>query len=158
MRVAGLDLSLTATGVALPDGSTFTVRTNAKDGDRRLLQIVAALPVADLAVIEGMGRFPGNTGQIIAMVHGAVRTALMDAGVPYVIVSPATLKAYATGRGNADKAAMILAAYKRSGTEFTDDNQADAAWLRWAGLDHYGEPEFPVPQAQRAYLGKAVWP
>jgi hypothetical protein len=82
----------------------------------------------------------------------------MGASVPYVLLTPATLKAYATGKGNADKTAMTLAAFKRTGIEFADDNQCDAAWLRWAGLDHYSYAEFELPAAQRARLDKADWP
>jgi hypothetical protein len=93
------------------------------------------------------------------MVHGAVRLALMEAEVPYVHISPGTLKAFATGNGKADKAAMILAAYKRAGREFVDDNECDAWWLRAAGLDQYGAPEMKLPEAQRKKLATVKgWP
>jgi hypothetical protein len=53
---------------------------------------------------------------------------------------------------------MAMAAYKRAGREFADDNQCDAWWLRAAALDHYGQPEFDLPKVQRERLAKVVWP
>lgn len=161
-RVLGLDLSITATGMCHPDGTTTTISTNAKDGDRRLVTIAdrvlrAVMAGVALAVIEGPV-VRSSAAVTIGMVHGAVRGLLIRHGVPYVVVAPATLKAYATGRGNADKTAMAMAAYKRAGREFADDNQVDAAWLRWAALDWYGQPEFDLPKAQRDRLDKVTWP
>lgn len=53
-------------------------------------------------------------------------------GVPYQGVPVGTIKKFATGKGNADKAAMIEAA-KRRGHRPEDDNEADAlALLHWA--------------------------
>ncbi|MGV9756980.1 Holliday junction endonuclease [Streptomyces tricolor] len=159
-RVLGLDLSITATGYALPDGQTGTFKGPWK-GDWRLVAIKTAIAGQadgiDLAVIEDLPTHAKSAG-ITGMVHGAVRTVLMELGVPYVLITPATLKAYATGKGNADKTAMAIAALKRAGREFTDDNQCDAWWLRAAGLDWYGAPEFEVPKAQRDRLGKVAWP
>ncbi|GAA3878465.1 hypothetical protein GCM10022243_48960 [Saccharothrix violaceirubra] len=161
-NVIGLDLSITATGIAYPDGSTATVKTRSADGDRRLLDIVVAVNLAlgsepTLVVIEDLPTHAHAAG-ITGMVHGAVRAALLDAGIPYVLVPPATLKAYATGRGNADKTAMALAAFKRAQVEFGDDNQCDAWWLRHAGLDHLGVPPVALPEAQRNRLSVLRWP
>jgi Holliday junction resolvasome RuvABC endonuclease subunit len=164
VRVLGLDLSLTATGVALPNGTCRTIKTNPADGDLRLLQISESIRVAvtvtgpvDLAVIEDLpvgARAAGITG----MVHGVARAALAAADVPYALVSPATLKAYATGSGNADKTAMALAAFKRHGIEFADDNQCDAWWLRAAGHERLAQPLVSLPAVQIARLAKGKWP
>jgi Holliday junction resolvasome RuvABC endonuclease subunit len=48
--------------------------------------------------------------------------------IPYSGVPVATIKKHATGRGNADKAAMLDAA-RRMGYEPADDNEADALAL-----------------------------
>jgi Holliday junction resolvasome RuvABC endonuclease subunit len=160
LRVLGLDLSITATGYALPDGQTATFKGPWK-GDWRIVAIKEAVAghadLVDLAVIEDLPTHAKAAG-ITGMVHGAVRAVLLEAGVPYVLVTPATLKAFATGRGNADKTAMAVAALKRAGREFADDNQCDAWWLRAAALDHYGQPEFDLPKVQRERLVKVVWP
>lgn len=169
LRILALDLSITATGVCLPDGTTRTIKTNQKDGDRRLQHIVDHVGLAlgegpddigdgvDLVVIEDLPTHAKAAG-ITGMVHGAVRLRLIDFGTPYVLVTPATLKAFATGRGNADKTAMAVAALKRAGREFADNDQCDAFWLRAAALDHYGQPEFDLPKVQRERLAKVVWP
>lgn len=171
LRILALDLSITATGMCLPNGTTATIKTKATDGDRRLQTIVDHVGVAlgegpddigdgvDLVVMEEAP--PGLKGpaiKAIHMVHGAVRLRLIDFGTPYVVINPTTLKAYATGSTSADKTAMAMAAYKRTGREFADDNQCDAFWLRAAGLDWYEQPEFEVPKAQRERLAKVTWP
>jgi Holliday junction resolvasome RuvABC endonuclease subunit len=164
--VIGLDLSLTSTGVALPDGTTYRIKTRDKDGDRRLLHIRDSIRediaryAPHLAVIEDLPRHAMGAG-VTAMVHGIVRAELLDAGVPYAIVVPATLKAYACDHGRADKKQLAAAAYLAAGAEFARDSggdQCDAWWLRAAGLDWWGTPLFDLPQAQRARLSKAKWP
>jgi Holliday junction resolvasome RuvABC endonuclease subunit len=92
------------------------------------------------------------------MVHGAVRTVLLEAGVPYVLITPASVKKYATGRGNAGKPEMAVAAFKRAGIEFADDNECDAWWLRYTALHHYGHAPFEVPQNHRDAIEKIAWP
>lgn len=155
-RVVGLDLSMTATGIAWCDGSTYTVKTK-RDGDRRLPEICHEVGIAvaergiDLVVIEDLPTHAHGAG-ITGMVHGAVRAYLLRLRVPYVLLTPATLKKYATGRGNAGKPEMAVALFKRAGLELTDDNQVDAAWLRFAGLQMLGHPAVQVPAAQVAAL------
>jgi Holliday junction resolvasome RuvABC endonuclease subunit len=161
-RVLGLDLSLTGTGICLPDGTTFTVKTKTSEGDRRLVHIAETIRAVasdgvDLAVIEDLP-VHGKSAGITGMVHGTARTELIRAGIPYALIAPATLKAYATGSGTGDKTAMALAAFKRAGVEFADDNQCDAFWLRVAGLDWLGHPHIDLPKAQRDRLAKAKWP
>lgn len=163
MNVLGLDLSMTATGIAFPDGRTLTVATNAKHKDARLGVIRDAVTMAltgvDLVVMEEAP--PGLKGPAIKAIHmvqGAVRVALLDMGVPYAVVNPSTLKAYATGKKGADKTAMAMAAFKRAALEFPDDNQCDAWWLLAMGLDRFGQAVVTVPQAQRAFLDSVAWP
>jgi len=162
--VLGVDLSLTATGIALPAGGTTTVRTRTEDGDHRLNQIInevidalAGSRSTLLVVIEDLPIHARSAG-ITGMVHGAVRAALNDEQFPYALVPPATLKKYATGRGNATKPDMRMALYRRAGIDLRDDNQADAWWLRAMGLDHLGHPPVDLPKAQREALAKVYWP
>lgn len=166
LRVIGLDLSLTSTGVALPDGTTYRIKTRQKDGDRRLLVIRDRIRAAlaehrpHLAVVEDLpvhAMAAGRTGHV----HGVVKAELLDASVPYALVVPATLKSFAADHGNADKARMTAAAYLAAGVEFADDkggDQCDAWWLRAAGHDALGLPLFGMPQAQRDRLLKVAWP
>ncbi|MFI9600366.1 crossover junction endodeoxyribonuclease RuvC [Streptomyces sp. NPDC052043] len=171
LQVIGLDLSITSTGVARIDGSTFRIRTRQKDGPRRLTVIrdVLAVEVAEqrphLAVIEDL---PMTTGRMsianlktIASLHGVVQAALVDADVPWAYVTPKTLKKYATDNGSASKQDMTAAAFLADGATFDDDegaDQVDAWWLRAAAYDWLGLPLFTMPQAQRDALSKADWP
>jgi len=159
----GLDPSLTATGIARPDGTMHTVGGDAKLGDQRLARIadfVERVLIEDrplLAVLEDLPAH-AQAGGITGMAQGVVRLALQRAGVPYVRVVASSLKKYATGKGNATKADMRMALYQRFGIDVKDDNQVDAWWLRAMGLDRLGRPLVVLPQANRASLAKAEWP
>ncbi|PJN38962.1 hypothetical protein CG747_20675 [Streptomyces sp. CB02959] len=166
-RILGLDLSLTSTGVALPDGTTYRIKTRSQDGDHRLViirdhlrRMLSTHGPVHLAVVEDLPRnamAAGATG----MVQGIARCELADAEVPVAFVVPATLKSYAADHGRADKARMANAAYLAAGVQFADDpggDQCDAWWLRAAGHDRVGTPLFDLPEAQRARLAKAKWP
>jgi Holliday junction resolvasome RuvABC endonuclease subunit len=173
LRVIGLDLSITSTGVCLPDGTTYRIKTRAKDGDRRLLHVrndladdlAASRP--HLAVIEDLPtKMHATALKIIGKLHGVVVGALLDADVPYAYLPPATLKRFATDKGNATKRQMADAAFLAAGAEFPGDLNAkgdggdmcDAWWLRAAAYDWLGRPLFDMPQAQREYLSKGDWP
>ena len=62
-------------------------------------------------------------------------------GVPYSGIPVATIKKAATGKGNADKAAMI-AAIRRVGFDPRDDNEADAI-----ALLRYVSPQAAAPES-----------
>lgn len=163
LRVIGLDLSITATGIALADGQLLTVGGPAAMGDRRLVDIAARIDDAvqehwpHLVVIEDLPTHAHGAG-ITGMVHGVARLTLLRRHIPYALVIPSTLKKYATGNGGASKSDMRMALYQRAGLDIRDDNQADAAWLRAAGLDHLGEPPLVMPKVNRAALTKVTWP
>ena len=77
-----------------------------------------------------------HAGTDAAHVYGGLMATLTAwaelRGVPYEGVPVGTIKHHATGKGNADKAAMIAAARTR-GFSPADDNEADAiAILLWA--------------------------
>jgi Holliday junction resolvasome RuvABC endonuclease subunit len=159
VNVLGLDLSITGTGVAHTlqgDVCTHLVKTKGK-GDARLLEIRTAVHKlcagAQLALIEAPT--PRSATSVISgMVHGVVRAELIDLGVPYGTIMPAALKKYATGKGTGDKIPMALAALKRGGREFPNDNECDAWWLWVAAMDHMGEAPFPLPAVNRESLSK----
>jgi Holliday junction resolvasome RuvABC endonuclease subunit len=161
--ILGLDLSLTATGICDIKGHTFTVKTKTAAGDRRLVTIadaVCELAIngrVDLAVIEDLPTHAKSAG-ITGMVQGAVRTELMRLGVPYVLVTPASLKKWTTGKGNADKVAMGVESLKRFGRQFANDNECDAHALRAMALDALGYALAPMPAVNRAALAAVAWP
>ena len=77
-----------------------------------------------------------HAGTDAAHVYGGLMASLTSwaelRGIPYEGVPVGTIKRHATGKGNANKAAMIAAA-KARGFSPADDNEADAiAILHWA--------------------------
>lgn len=164
-RVVGLDISLTGTGIATPT-TADTITPGGRRGIERIQYIRDCIlgdlldHEPDLVVIEGPSYgSQGGQAHDRAGLWWAVRLLCVEAyPVPVAVVPPATLKRYATGRGNADKAAMAVAAYKRLGRELADDNRVDALWLRAAGMDHLGHPLAPMPATHRAALDRVAWP
>lgn len=157
MRVIGIDPSISATGVAEADGTLSTVKTTLKMGDGERLVIlyrslVAMSAGADFAVIEDLPTHAMSAG-LTGRAQGIVRMTLALWNVPYVAVPPATLKKFATGKGNAKKDAMRQAWLEYSGEDNADDNQVDAAWLRVIGLHLKGE-HVNLPTEQLAAVDK----
>jgi hypothetical protein len=173
-HVVGLDLSLTATGIALPDGTSLTARPRDLAGVPRLLwirrQVAKAVglaplrdgslaPRATVVMIEGPAFMAKGSHQwALGGLAWSVYTDLHQAGVPYVEVIVQHIKTLATGRGNAPKVQMVTSARERLGYRGHDDNQADALWLRQMGLLTFGVEEVPLPATHLAkvprYVGK----
>lgn len=177
MTVIGLDLSLTATGVADSDGTRTLKPVVGLAGMARLAAfrnaLLAACEGADLVVVEGYSF--GTKGQAsrahsLGELGGVVRLALFEARIPYADCPPASLKRYGTGKGNANKGQMLEAAAKRSGLDFAGDhNRADAWWLRQMGMawlfDHalgmgpvLSDFYVRMPADHRVALGGVAWP
>lgn len=168
MNVVGIDPSLTATGLAYADGSTATVTfSKATTGDQRLASIATQINNpefqyadgrrVDLAILEDLPTHAHGAG-ITGMVQGVVRVQLMRDGIPYITVPAATLKKFATGKGNATKPDMRMELYKRTGIDLKDDNQVDAWWLRALGLELLGDPVVALPKTHTDALGKLTLP
>lgn len=160
MRVLGLDLSIAATGIAGAAGTLGTVINIGAAGDERLTRIRDTvrghLDFDDrphLVVIEDVVVRSGASS-VLGMLHGVVRADLLDRNIPYVTVPPATLKVYATGRGNATKPDMRMSLYQRAGIDERDDNRVDAWWLRALGHDLAGHPLLDLPKTHRRALDK----
>lgn len=65
-----------------------------------------------------------------AELQGVIKLWCENNGVEYRGYSPSQIKKFATGKGNANKAAMVEAAKKHwTDRELTDDNECDALWL-----------------------------
>ena len=160
--VVGLDLSLTATGVF--DGLPSTIKTKHRGMERidvieSCVRMVVNACTDPLVMIEGYS-FGSRSSQAHALgeLGGCVRLMLHRSGVPWVDVPPSTLKTYATGRGNAGKTEVVVAARERLGYTGHDDNEADAMWLWAIGCDLLGEPVVKLPQTHRRALEKLEVP
>lgn len=175
--VVGLDLSLTATGVAFGDGSTSTLkapqpakgetRTLVMDLDRLVWlrdEILEAChqPMtgreADLVVIEDYAFSRANAhAHALGELAGVVRVALHEAGIPFVLVGPSALKTYATGKGNATKPDIRTERFKRTGVDERSPDENDAWWLRAMGMHALGHPVLDLPATHTRGLKSIDW-
>lgn len=173
--VAGLDLSLTSTGVAFVDQDgvrTFQVKTKgrkgatASDTAKRLDHIIDEVLLTlggqiSLAVIEApsYGSNTGSQHERGGLWWGVAR-ALDQRHVPIATVSPQGRAKYATGKGNAGKDEVLAAVIKRyADIEIKGNDVADAVVLLAMGLRHLGTPiDDPLPQLNLAAMAGASWP
>ncbi len=158
MSVLGLDLSSTSTGWCL-DGTCGVI---VPKGDlhtrcRLMRDEVGQLDTPDLIVVEAIGTRHVQTAIALATVHALVLDYWRQFAVPVVTVSPATLKKFATGKGNATKTQMVAAAIRCGWDGDGQDDACDAWWL-WAMGTYSTTTAVPLT----AYRGDAVssiaWP
>ncbi len=164
MRVVGLDLSLTATGVAFWTGATTTWAPRARGVERLawFRSTVRNLLDGDgieLVVLEDYA-YHGQMAHSheLGELGGVVRLTLHEMSQAWAAVVPSALKKYAAGKGNCSKDEMKAAARQRLGFVSESDNEADALWLRAMGLDALGAPVCTMPAANRESLAKVTWP
>ena len=139
--VLALDLG-TVTGRALRRNGVITSGTQSfkpqryEGGGMRYLrftrwlnEVLVSVGSIDALYFEEVRRHVGTDA---AHVYGGVLAHLMAwceaHGIPYQGVPVGTIKKHATGKGNADKAAMITA-MRAKGYVPADDNEADALAL-----------------------------
>ncbi|MFB4284893.1 hypothetical protein ACBJ59_57165 [Nonomuraea sp. MTCD27] len=175
-HVVGLDLSLTATGMANGlgwcekvgrDGITnMPLRTKYRTLNDLASRIVVLSNAehAHLVLVEKLvfNRQDGGRGGAGERSYLYYRTMgiIADAGVPIVEVPQATLKTYALGKGSGSKGEIVDSIARRLPVFNTggDHNMADAATLAALGADHLGHPLADMPKAHRAALDKLTWP
>ena len=134
MKILALDMSSTNVGLCY-DGKEFETISLRGDIAKRC-ELAARLIIGwiiiwediDLIVIESpVGRF---TKAVIpqARVSGAVLSEFSRRNLAWVELAPQLGKKALTGKGNADKQAMILAAGQKTG-QLLNEHQADAFGL-----------------------------
>lgn len=137
-KVIGFDLSLTCVGICLPDGATEHVKGQPpkfgslydRAADMRDQLRPWLLPYVDLVVIEALAPNRFADAVPLAYVHCMVDGLL--AGRRVLKVAPATVKKFATGKGNADKHAMTVAAMRAGWDSDNSTNDEVDAWWLWA--------------------------
>lgn len=141
MTHLALDLALTTTGVAWGPGpldhASFTCPAKLRGGERlrwirrRIAEhIDGKEPRITTLVTEApfMSRTHPTGAIPLIKLHGAVEHAAAVKGLAHYEVPSATLKAFATNRGNASKDQMVEFA-RIAGWQGEDHNACDAWWL-----------------------------
>lgn len=174
-RVVGIDLSLTATGVATIVGrepfALGTIRSKgAKDAtliercnrlDDLARDVLVHAKRADLVVIEQPAyNQTGGSHHDRSGLWWLVTSQLAELGIPVVEVAPQIVKKYATGKGNAGKDEVLAAVVRRyADVAVSNNNEADALVLAAIGARHSGfEIEPTIPLVNLSALAKVRWP
>lgn len=176
MRIVGLDLSLTATGVGIIQDAEISTHTIKSKGvkDASLLERRGRLAAlrseiggfvmdADLVCVE-QPAYSSTTG------HMHDRSGLwwlvvewMMGGLwsPAVVeIPPQAVKMYATGKGNAGKDDVLAAVIRRyADVEVSNNNESDGLVLAALGARHLGKQiDGEMPKASLRALEKIRWP
>lgn len=174
MKVVGLDLSLTSTGVALvTENGAVTDRITTKgarsdtltDRHRRLRRIVMDVvnhdDRTDLVVIEGPAFSRSNPGMHDRSGLWWLVVDALERRDTTVIEVPPNLRAkYATGRGNAAKDDVLSAVIRRyPNVDVNGNDEADALILAAMGARHLGHPlEATLSPLHLEAMTKVAWP
>ncbi|MDR0128667.1 hypothetical protein [Priestia megaterium] len=115
------------------------------------IQAVSDIERDDWVFIEGFSY--GSKGSAVDIQYGLgwlIRAELYRRRIPYIEVSPNSLKKFAAGKGNCKKDAMVLPIYKKWGFESDSDNIRDAYVLSRVAM------AMSMPQKLTAYQQEAI--
>lgn len=138
----GIDQSLRSSGVAVVSESKESVYLGRilpgkLTGVQRLAavrtairDVLAAAPLVKFAALEGYA-YDVGAGRVFELgeVGAVVKLALHDAGVPFIVVPPASLKQFVADHGQAKKEQMRQAVLKKWGQDVVQDDECDAFGL-----------------------------
>jgi Holliday junction resolvasome RuvABC endonuclease subunit len=142
--IIGLDMSLGAFGVcAVNNKQDMAMNSLIKSklrGVERLADIRSQLKILleqndiRFAVIESYA-YGRNVGRFfeIGELGGVIKHLLFIRKIPFILISPLTLKKWITGSVKGDKSAILLQIYKRYNVELNDNNVGDAFVLAQIG-------------------------
>jgi Holliday junction resolvasome RuvABC endonuclease subunit len=185
-RVLGIDSSLTATGLCRADVHTanrpnpgtpwladVAVCTVSAPGPKKadtskramarrvtalLDQIEGALEGVDLVALEELAYgAKGSAAWVLPWIWGEIIRLCEKHDVDLVIVNVTCVKKYATGKGNADKDTVLLAASRRyPDVGITNNNEADATVICAIGCRYLGCPIDSVPKVNLEFMSKVA--
>jgi len=168
LMTIGLDLSLTATGIATVYETTV-LKPKKLTGLPRMRWIeetvydyvIASDPPDAEPIIAVEGPSYGSVGRGQHERGGLwwhVVERLDAEGFSVVVIPPTVLKKYATGKGNAGKDEVLLAASRRFDWFSGGNDEADALWLAAIGMELIESPVVAMPAANRSGIAaKVTW-
>ena len=166
MKIIGLDPALRFTGVAIYDEGdvdTYTLRTPSDlRGGARLdwiaNQLADTFDGAALVATEGYAFNARGRGAHLGELGGVIKRLLFKLKVPLFAVPPASVKKFATGKGNASKEAVLVAAVTSLGYMGNSDHEADALWILTFAMVKEGLIErVQLTPNQRAAIDGVEW-
>ncbi len=165
IKVLGLDLSLTSTGVCI-SGDAFAIGVKSKGAERlyeiseKILETTRVHKV-DIAIIEGYSFASRNSqAHSIGELGGVVRLRLWENKIPFIEIPPTSRAKFATGRGNAGKTEVMSAISARTGIVWSGkgaDDMCDAWILEQMGLAYLEVSEIDWPSSSLEALKKVDW-
>jgi len=151
MKILGLDLSLTGSGVVLLNEDNIElellIKSKPPEEKNNLSEIERISKIKDkiisvikehkpdLVSIEGMAFMVRNATSLtqLSFLNYSIREYLWKNNIKFLIVSPKSLKKFITGNGNADKEEMMMTLFSKYHIVTTDDNISDACALGIVG-------------------------
>jgi crossover junction endodeoxyribonuclease RuvC len=165
MKIMGLDLSLTSTGLSI-DGVTSIILTPTKGAERLFIisnkiQEVVKENKIEAVIIEGYSFASRNShAHSIGELGGVVRMMLWENKIPYVEVPPTSRAKFATGRGNASKDEVISSISAKTGKIFRGgggNDECDAWVLEEMAKTKLGVSSWSWTKEQLSSLDKIDW-
>ena len=165
MKIMGLDLSLTSTGICMGDDNCVAYHSYDEDTDRLrdIRDFVIGLCIENdvkCVVMEGYSFGSRNRAHALGELGGVMKVAFDEAWIPYVVVPPTSRAKFATGRGNAGKAEVVSAVSFRTQRSWSGkgiDDRIDAWVLREMGLQRLGQSEYEWPVDNVKALDGIEW-
>jgi Holliday junction resolvasome RuvABC endonuclease subunit len=152
VKILALDPA-THCGFAHSDGASgtwdLTPRRDESAGMRllrlrgKLNELLKTVGIDVLAFEAARNQGPKMQGALVvqAELQSVIKVFCEDNRIQYMGLSPSEVKKVATGKGNANKDAMIAAAVKRwPDRKIGDDNEADALWILELAKERIGVP------------------
>jgi crossover junction endodeoxyribonuclease RuvC len=177
MKIIGLDLSLTSTGIAEFEDGARRSWTHGRAGKRTDTLEDRAARIAESAENSVAAALQGHQRADLVLVEAHTFAAkggsqhdrsglwwtvvgrLIYSDVPVIEVSPSSIKLFATGKGNAGKDDVLLAVARRHPDfEFTTNDEADAITLVDMALARWSHDHFEPTAYQLRAIEKVVWP
>jgi len=150
-KILALDLGL-KTGFSIYDGTARTPESGTFEvpsprGESRGMRFIRwgawlrellDMTKPELVVYEQPHARGGAATDILVGMSTRVMEYCAVRGIEYRMVHPATVKKWATGKGNSKKPEMQAEAGRRAGREFDSDDEADAFLLMAYAFELYG--------------------
>lgn len=165
MRLIGIDLSLTSSGVSI-GGMTKVLSSQEKGVDRLcdlrggFMSLFSEYGITH-AVVEGYSFASRNShAHSIGELGGVIRLLMHDMGIWFVEVPPTSRAKFATGRGNASKGEVISSISAKTGLIFagaSGNDECDAWVLEQMALTYLGLSEYTWTKEQLSALAKVDW-